>query len=249
MTSSARFWKASPVRSCVVFVSALLLASFALAQKEGLSRAKISFSETMWDFGYIPKTGRVIHTYKIKNIGQDTLVIGKVRTTCGCTTTPLSREEMAPGETTEMKVVFDPEKMIVIDRTTRKLQVISNDPMNPIAEVQFTAKLGKSNSLVKVYPLGIDFDTVSSGAGAARTITLENISGEKLSIQLIEGPGHDVDIDLSGNSLGPGEKAEITLKLKEGAASGILYTSVTLDFECSKIARVSIPIAAFVTEE
>ena len=121
--------------------------------------------------------------------------------------------------------------------------------MDPIAEVQFAAKLGKANSLVKVYPLGVDFDTVSQGAGAAQTVALENVSGEKLSMQLIEGPGNDVDIDLPGNSLGPGEKAEITLKLKKGAASGILYTSVTLDFECSKIARVSIPIAAFVTEE
>jgi hypothetical protein len=249
MTSSARFWKTSPVRSCIVFVSVLLLASFALAQKEELSRAKISFSETMWDFGYIPKTGRVIHTYKIRNTGQDTLVIGKVRTTCGCTTTPLSREKIAPNETTDMKVVFDPEKMIVIDRTTRKLQVISNDPMNPIAEVQFTAKLGKANSLVKVYPLGVDFDTVSPGAGAARTVTLENISGEKLSMRLIEGPGDDVDIDWPGSNLDPGEKTEITLKLRGGAASGNLHTSVTLDFECSKIARVSIPIAAFVTEE
>jgi hypothetical protein len=203
----------------------------------------------MWDFGYVPKTGKVVHTYRVKNVGQDTLVIGKVRTTCGCTTTPLSKERIAPNETADMKVVFDPEKLIGGDQTTRKLQVVSNDPMKPFAEVQFTAKLGKTNSLVKVYPAGINLDTISEGTGVARTVTLENISGEKLSMVLIEGPGEDVDIELPGNSLDPGQKVQMTLRLKEGAASGNLQTSVTLDFECSRIARVSIPIAAVVTEE
>ncbi|UCB52736.1 MAG: hypothetical protein JSV10_01190 [Candidatus Zixiibacteriota bacterium] len=54
---------------------------------------------------------------------------------------------------------------------------------------------------------------------------------------------------MPGKSLDPGEKAKMTLRIKEGATSGNLHTSVTLDFECSKIARVSIPIAAVVAEE
>jgi hypothetical protein len=203
----------------------------------------------MWDFGYVPKTGKVIHTYKVRNIGEDTLVVAKVRTTCGCTTTPLSKERIAPNEATDMEVVFDPEKLMAGDETKRKLQVISNDPMKPIAEVQFTAKLGKTNSLVKVYPAGINFDTVARDAGAVRTITLENISGEKLSLELIEGPGEDMEVELRAESLDPGEKTQMTLRMKEGAASGNLYTSVTLDFECSRIARVSIPIAAVVAQE
>ena len=249
MTPSACFWKTSSVRGYIIFISVVLLTSSAFAQKGELSRARISFSETMWDFGYVPKTGKVIHTYQVKNIGQDTLIIGKVRTSCGCATTPLSRERIAPGESADMKVIFDPEKLIGGDQTTRKLQVVSNDPMDPIAEVRFTAKLGKTNSLVKIYPAGINFDTVSQDAGAARTVMLENISGEKLFMELIEGPADGVDIELPDNSLDPGEKVQITLRLKEGASLGNLHTSVTLDFECSKIVRVSIPIAAVVAEE
>ncbi len=249
MASRTRFCETSLLKTGMVAICVLFATLPTLAQKGELSRARISFSETMWDFGYVPKTGKVIHTYKIKNIGQDTLFIGKVRTSCGCTTTPLSKERIAPDETTDMKVLFDPEKLMAGDRTKRKLQVVSNDPMKPIAEVQFTAKLGRANSLVKVYPVGIDFDTVSQDAGATRTVMLENISGEKLSMELIEGPGEYVDIELPGNSLDPGEKVQITLRLKEGASLGNLYTSVTLDFECSKIVRVSIPIAAVVAEE
>lgn len=229
------------LKSSLVLFFILLTAVSASAQKGELSRAKISFSETMWDFGYVPKTGRVSHTYQIKNIGQDTLIIVKVRTTCGCTTAPLSKQRIAPNQTADMKVIFNPTK-IVVGETTKKVQVISNDPANPFAEVQFTAKIGKSNSLVKLTPTGINFDTVSQGTEDVRTLTIENISGEKLSIKLIEGPGENIDLDLESKSLKPGESIQITLKLKKEAASGNLHTSLTLDFEDSKIARVSIPI-------
>jgi len=249
MASRTRFGDSSLAKSGVIAVLILLFALPAFAQQEYQSRARISFSEVMWDFGYVPKTGKVVHIYEVRNIGEDTLIIAKVRTTCGCTTTPLSKERIAPDEATDMKVVFDPEKLMAGDQTKRKLQVISNDPIHPIAEVQFTAKLGKANSLVKVYPAGINFDTVSRDAGAVRTVTLENISGEKLSLRLIEGPGEEMEVELPGKSLDPGEKAEMTLTIKEGTTSGSLHTSVTLDFECSKIARISIPIAAVIAQE
>ncbi len=251
------------LKSCFVLVFILLTALSTFAQKEEPSqtkislsnaqegeqcRAKISLSETMWDFGYVPKTGRVSHTYQIKNIGQDTLIIVKVRASCGCATTPLSKQRLAPNQTTDMKVIFNPRKLAV-GETTKKLQVISNDPNNPFAEVQFTAKIGKSNSLVKITPTEINFDTVSQGTEDVRTLTIKNISGEKLSMQLIEGPGDNVDLDLESKSLKPGENIQITLKLKKEAASGNLHTSLTLDFEGSKIARVSIPISGVVVSK
>ncbi len=236
------------LKSYLVLFFILLPAVSTSAQKGELSQAKISFSEHMWDFGYVPKTGRVSHTYLIKNIGQDTLIIVKVRTTCGCTTTPLSKQRVAPNETTEMKVIFDPRK-IREGETTKKLQVISTDPNNPFAEVQFTAKIGKSNSLVKLTPTELNFDTVSQGTEDKRTLTIKNISGEELSVDLIEGPGENVDMDLESKTLNPGESIQITLKLKKEATSGNLHTSLTLDFEGSKIVRVSIPISGVVISE
>jgi len=211
------------------------------AQKQELVGGKISFSETIWDFGYVPKTGIVSHTYSVKNIGADTLIIVKVRTSCGCTTTPLTQQKLAPNQTTEMKVFFDPRK-IVVGETTKKLQVISSDPTKPIDEVQFSAKIGASNSLVKLTPTEINFDTVTFGAEEMRTIRIENISGEKLSIKVIEGPGENVDLDLKNKTFKPGENIEVVFKLKKEATLGNISSSVTLDFEGTKIARVSIPI-------
>ncbi len=215
------------------------------AQKPKSSGARISISEMMWDFGYVSRNGKVIHTYKIKNVGGDTLILAKIRTTCGCTTTPLPKQRLAPGESTDLKVIFDPQK-IAAGNTTKKLQIISNDPTNPFMEVQFTAKIGKNSSLIKLTPKEINFDTVSQGTEEQRSLKIENISEEKLSIKMVEGPGDDIDLDLESKILQPGESVQVTLKLKKKAALGDLYTSFTLDFEGSKMARVSIPISAVV---
>lgn len=240
LSAAAAIWaqQTSPIQTKVSFSDA----------KEGeVSRAKISFSETVWDFGYVPKTGKVIHTYQIKNVGEDTLIIVKVRSTCGCTTAPLSKERLAPNETAELDVVFNPAK-VRVGQTTKRVQVISNDANNPFAEVKFSAKIGKISSLVKITPASISFDTVSSGSEVVRTLTIENTSGEKLSMTRTEGPGNGIDLNLEDRILEPGETIQATFKLKDGAASGNLQASLTLDFECSKVSRVSIPIWAFIAE-
>jgi hypothetical protein len=216
-------------------------------QTQTASRAKIAFSETLWDFGHIPRAGKVVHTYQIRSVGEDTLIIAKVRTTCGCTSAPLSRDTLAPGETATLDVIFDPAK-VMVGETTKRLHVVCNDPGNPLAEIRFRAKIGNGSSLVKVTPAFVDFDTVLAGAETVRTLTIENTSGEKLSLTRVEGPRDGVDLDLRNQTLQPGQSVQAALKLKDGAVSGNIQTSLTLDFECSKTARVTIPIAAFIPQ-
>jgi len=222
----------------------LLISLFAIpvfAQKQLTSGARISFSETMWDFGYVPKTGTVSHTYIIKNTGSDTLIIVKVRPDCGCTTTPMTQRRLSPNEATEMKIFFDPRK-VVTNEVVKKLQIISNDPDNPISEAQFTAKIGLTSSLIKLSPTEFNFDTLTLGAEGSRTITVENISKEQLSISTLEVPGEYVDYSIGNKVIKPGEIIQLVAKLRKGVAAGSFHTSLTLEFEGSKVARISIPI-------
>ncbi len=229
------------LKICFLLLLIFLTVNLVYAQEHPLPGAKISFSETMWSFGYVPKTGTVSHTYMIKNVGTDTLIIVKVRPDCGCTTTPLTQKRLSPNESAEMKIVFDPRKVVTTE-AVKKLQITSNDPNNPLSEVQFTAKIGLNNSLVKLTPAEIDFDTTAVGAEGSRTLTIENISKERLSLNVIEEPREYVDVSLGNKILKPGESIQLVAKLKKGVAAGSFHTSLTLDFEGSKIARVSIPI-------
>ena len=229
------------LKICFLVLFIFLTTILAFAQKQPTSGARISFSETVWDFGYVPKTGTVSHTYIIKNTGSDTLIIVKVRPDCGCTTTPMTQKRLSPNESAEMKIFFDPRK-VVTNEAVKKLQIISNDPDNPISEAQFVAKIGITSSLVKLSPTEFNFDTLVLGAEGSRTITVENISKEQLSINAIEGPVEYVDYSIGKKVIKPGESIQLVAKLKKGVASGNFHTSLTIEFEGSKVARISIPI-------
>lgn len=65
--------------------------------------------KSMHNFGVIlEKDGKVTHTFIIKNMGKAPMVINKIEASCGCTTSAYSKKPIAPGETTEVKITFDP---------------------------------------------------------------------------------------------------------------------------------------------
>lgn len=216
-----------------------------LAQKEKLSKARIFLPDTRWDFGCVPKGGPVSHIFQVKNIGEDTLIIVRVRPGCGCTTVPLSKDRLAPNETSDLEVIFDSEK-IRKGKTSKSIQITSNDPTKPFQDIHFTARVGESNSLVKLTPEEIRFDTIYRVKEAKQKFTVENISGEELSIDLIDAPKHFVDLNVKDDSLKPSEKAEISVELKKDAPQGSFCTSFTLSFENSKMVRVTVPVSGVV---
>jgi hypothetical protein len=211
------------------------------AQEEKLSKARIFLPDTRWDFGCVPKRGSVCHTFKVKNIGEDTLIIVRVRPGCGCTMAPLSKDRLAPDETADLEVIFDPEK-IRKGETSKNIQIISNDPTKPFQDLSFTARVEETNSLAKLTPEEACFDTIRQVGKAKLRLIVENISQEKLSMKLIDEPKDFVELNIEKHSLKPGEKAEITLGLKKDAPQGSFRTSFSLDFENSKMARITVPV-------
>ena len=71
--------------------------------------AKMTFAETVYDFGKIKEGKTVEHTFKFINDGKTTLLINDVRSTCGCTIPSWPREPIEPGDSGKIKVVFKSE--------------------------------------------------------------------------------------------------------------------------------------------
>jgi hypothetical protein len=218
------------------------------AQEEKLSRARIFLPDTKWDFGYVPKGGSVTHTFQVKNIGEDTLIIVRVRPGCGCTSVPLSKDRLAPNETANLEVIFDSEK-IKEGKTSKSIQIISTDPTKPFQDLSFTARVGELNSVVKLTPEEVFFDTVHGEKTVERSLTVENISQETLYVELVDSPKDFVDLNIQKNSLKPGEKTEITLGLKKDAPQGSFRTSFTIDFQNSNMVRITVPVYGVLTTE
>ena len=96
---------------------------------DSLSNGLLSAEETSFDFGNVSMAaGNVSYNFKIKNTGSEPLTIGKIYTSCMCTSAllkinnkdvgpfgmlghdfiPSIKEVLNPGEVAEVEVVFDP---------------------------------------------------------------------------------------------------------------------------------------------
>ena len=87
-------------------LAALLLTLPAFADKKD---SKISFKETVYDFGKVSlKGGKVSHEFSFTNEGDRNLVITNARADCGCTRPEYDDSPVAPGKGGKVKVTFAP---------------------------------------------------------------------------------------------------------------------------------------------
>jgi rhodanese-related sulfurtransferase len=86
---------------------------------------RISVAQPDYDFGSIGQGYMVKHTFTLQNTGDRTLNIVYVRASCGCTTTALGTQQLAPGESVPLEV------QVVADHGTTKnvtIYIYTNAP-------------------------------------------------------------------------------------------------------------------------
>lgn len=123
----------------MMFAAALIIAAYAAMPKA----PKIALSAYSFDAGDIdPAKGKWEKVFYIKNKGNAPLVIEGISTSCGCTTAEAAESELLPGESTQLKVVYDPNTHPgITGRIERVVYVSSNDPENSEAELKITANV------------------------------------------------------------------------------------------------------------
>ena len=101
-------------------VSCLAIAGTVCAAPE------IYVEEPIYDFGSILEGFAVTHVFIIQNTGNQTLVIERVAASCGCTTTELATDRLAPGESVELEVLINTAGFA--GRISKSITVYTNDP-------------------------------------------------------------------------------------------------------------------------
>lgn len=103
-----RFQKKKMMKRIIFFFAAILMVGIASAQNE--KAAVLSVEQNVYDFGTINESdGPVSHSFSVKNEGNMPLVITRVIASCGCTSPEWPKEPIAPGDSTTLKVTFDPD--------------------------------------------------------------------------------------------------------------------------------------------
>lgn len=96
-----------------------------------------------YDFGKITKRGGVVRAiFPLKNTGKETLSIGEIFTSCGCTTATSDMADVPAGETATITVAFDPNFHAEPQgRFSRSVYIPTNDPNNTEIELKIFVEI------------------------------------------------------------------------------------------------------------
>ena len=68
---------------------------------------KINWADELHDFGSIPQGKPVSYDFHFTNTGDEPVIISEVHTSCGCTASDYSKEPIAPGKSSTIKVTYN----------------------------------------------------------------------------------------------------------------------------------------------
>jgi hypothetical protein len=162
-----------------VVLSVLLLSAGAL-----LAQPKITFEETMYDWGRALEGENINHVFKFQNTGKKVLKISKVNTSCGCTAALASSDEIKPNDSGEINVSFNSTGRMGVQSKT--IYVASNDPAN--SNVTLTIK-GEVYVLLRVEPRSVNFGDIPRGKSKTMSVKIIPWGGTKFQITSLEAPG------------------------------------------------------------
>lgn len=130
--SLKNFW----IARCGATLFTLFVVSASLSGGKG---PQIKFDGEVKDFGKA-KQGEVLeHVFRFTNAGDSTLVINKVRTTCGCTAALVSERKLQPGQKGEIKVSFNTRGYA--GNVAKYVYVETNDPAHPTKQLTVKAAI------------------------------------------------------------------------------------------------------------
>jgi hypothetical protein len=94
------FWERKMKK--LLFFAMILVSVSAFAQTD-----PIELKEMEYDFGKIPQNKPVYHSFQVINKGNQPLKLDNVQASCGCTTPEWSKEDIAAGKTSIIKVGYN----------------------------------------------------------------------------------------------------------------------------------------------
>ena len=173
---------------------------------------KLVVDEPVFEFGPVPQGQDVRHTFQFRNIGDEPLVISKVRSSCGCTAALVSSDVLQSGQQGELKTNFDSARFRgKVDKT---IYLYSNDPQIPVQKM--TVK-GEVLELFGLAPRQVNFGPVQPEHPVERTVTLTSRVAENLQRVSIQTTSPQLKARFPDQlpALGSG-KIKIALKPKPG---------------------------------
>jgi hypothetical protein len=126
----------NPVKSFSVFAT---LEDFfpQLSEAEAAKAPQLRLNSYTLDFGRVKSSASSVSEIQFTNTGKKELSLKSLQGNCTCITASASKTTVKPGESSIIKVSFDPQGRK--GTQTKAVTVYSNDPKNPVQRFTATA--------------------------------------------------------------------------------------------------------------
>lgn len=223
----------------LILVALIVVAGSLWAQQKG---PHLLIVQPTFNYGFVPDSCKVAHTYWINNIGTDSLKVFNVKVTCGCTKASVDKGVVAVNDSMPLEIVFD--NLNRLKKQARQAAILSNDPVRSRYEIGFDCYsyvAGEATgplSVIKNKRLRL----TAADMGKDFAVTIENVSKEPLHAKLIAYPSELVSVELPKGELAPGARGEILVRVKSEIGNKNQLKSFTFEMSDKAKSRYTIPI-------
>jgi hypothetical protein len=119
----------------VLVVLALLLAMVSSAEEGQGPRVRVE--PASFDFGRVLPGRTLRKEFRLRNLGDDALIIERISKSCGCTTAAADDSTLDPGQTTTLLV--EVRTPAATGKIEHEVLVRSNDPETPALQIRLSA--------------------------------------------------------------------------------------------------------------
>ena len=176
---------------------------------------KIVSPEPVYDFGTLDNETKVQHDFIIRNVGDATLNIKNVRTSCGCTVAQPEKKVLEPGEETKVATTLSLRGRQ--GPTKKSVTVESNDPVTPMLRLDLE---GTAIAPIMMDPRTVNFGRIDDDEVHERTVSLKTTQEDlTFHIESIECPRLP-QIQTEVKTLEDGKSYQIAVRIAEALEPG-----------------------------
>ncbi len=165
-----------------------------------------------YDWGKVtPKDGPLKAKINIKNVGNELLKVTEVKPGCGCTTAPLDKNDIKPGETATLDVTLNIGS--ASHQLTKTIRISSNDLNDP--NKMLMLKCDVFNPIEIKAPNYFAFGEMRVGFESAATAKVKNNTEKDIVLSDFVVTPANTTVNATGPiTLKPGQEIEFIAKAK-----------------------------------
>lgn len=221
-----------------LFTAIFLLLASAVPTVHGQQWAVKMFKKTSHDFGVVAKGSKAEYAFEFQNIYEEDLHIADVRTSCGCTSASITKQDLKTWETSSILATFNTRSFD--GKRGATLTVIIDRPF--YAEVSLRVD-GFIRRDVVFEPGQVEFGEVDQGKGLEKTVRVTYAGRSNWKIVDVRSANEHFEVELNELQRGNGRVSyDMLVRLKGDAPAGYLEDQLSIITDETSGATLTLPV-------